>query len=73
MWSDVYSKKGEDYLDMVAKGEVPRWDSNSNKWVSNSTGEETVGQQPSAPSAPASAPVIEDPQADEEVDEELPF
>ena len=28
-WADVYSKKGEDYLDMVAKGEVPRWDSNS--------------------------------------------
>ena len=76
MWSDVYSKKGEDYLEMVANGEVPRWDSNSNKWVSNSTGEDTVGQQPSAaPSAPApaKAPVIEDPQADDEVDEELPF
>ena len=74
-WSDVYSKKGEDYLEMVANGEVPRWDSNSNKWVSNSTGEDTVGQQPSAPStpAPAKAPVIVDPQADEEVDEELPF
>ncbi len=36
VWSDVYSKKGEDYLEMVAKGEVPRWDSVSNKWVSNS-------------------------------------
>jgi hypothetical protein len=74
-WSDVYSKKGEDYLEMVANGEVPRWDSNSNKWVSNSTGEDTMGQQPSSPStpAPAKVPVIEDPQADEEVDEELPF
>ena len=42
VWSDVYSKKGEDYLEMVAKGETPRWDTNSNKWVSNSTAEETI-------------------------------
>ena len=75
-WSDVYSKKGEDYLEMVANGEVPRWDSNLSKWVSNSSGEETMGQAPqapSAPSAPAKAPVIEDPQADDDIDEELPF
>lgn len=68
-WSDVYSKKGEDYLEMIAKGEVPRWDSNSNKWVSNLQAEETIGgNQPKTPSTP-----VVDPQADEEVDEELPF
>jgi hypothetical protein len=66
-WSDVYSKKPEDYLEMVAKGEVPRWDSNSSKWVSNLTTEEVI----SAPKTP-STPVV-DPQEDDDVDSELPF
>jgi hypothetical protein len=76
-WSDVYSKKGEDYLEMVAKGETPRWDSNLGKWASNTTGEEEFGSQtPNAPSTPtqsASKPTVVDPQADDEADEELPF
>jgi hypothetical protein len=66
-WSDVYSKKPEDYLEMVAKGETPRWDSNSSKWVSNLTAEEVI----SAPKTP-STPVV-DPQEDDDVDSELPF
>jgi len=67
-WSDVYSKKGEDYLEMVAKGEVPRWDSNSNKWVSNLQAEETIGgNQPKT-----STPVV-DPQEDDDTDSDLPF
>ena len=65
-WSDVYSKKGEDYLEMVARGEVPRWDSTSNKWVSNLTTEETIG-------APKSSTPVVDPQEDEEADSDLPF
>ena len=65
-WSDVYSKKGEDYLEMVARGEVPRWDSTTNKWVSNSQAEESI----EAPKV--STPVV-DPQVDDEVDEDLPF
>ncbi len=65
-WSDVYSKKGEDYLEMVAKGEVPRWDNDSKKWVSNSSSDETIGTQK------VSTPVV-DPQDDAEVDEDLPF
>jgi hypothetical protein len=65
-WSDVYSKKGEDYLEMVAKGEVPRWDTNSNKWVSNSTSEEVIA------SPKSSTPVV-DPQEDDDTDTELPF
>ena len=65
-WSDVYSKKGEDYLEMIAKGEVPRWDTNSNKWVSNSTAEETI-------SAPKSSTPVVDPQVNDEADEDLPF
>ncbi len=64
-WSDVYAKRGEDYLDMVAKGETPRWDTNSNGWKSDntSTGESSVGGNV----------VVEDPQADEDVDTDLPF
>ena len=65
-WSDVYSKKGEDYLEMIAKGEVPRWDNDSKKWVSNSSSEETIG------TPKTSTPVV-DPQDDAEVDEDLPF
>jgi len=51
---------------MVAKGEVPRWDSNSSKWVSNSTSEEVI-------SSPKSSTPTVDPQAEDEADEELPF
>ena len=39
VWSDVYSKKSEEYLEMVAKGESPRWDSVTGKWVSNAVSE----------------------------------
>ena len=65
-WSDVYSRKSEDYLEMVARGEVPRWDTASSKWVSNLTTEETIG------SPKSSTPVV-DPQDDAEVDGDLPF
>jgi len=65
-WSDVYSKKGEDYLEMVARGEVPRWDTASSKWVSNLTTEETIG-------TPKSSTPVVDPQDDDEVDGDLPF
>ena len=64
VWSDVYSKKGEDYLEMVAKGETPRWDVDAKKWVSNSTAEETIGSPKST---------VVDPQEDEAADDDLPF
>ena len=65
-WSDVYSKKGEDYLEMVARGEVPRWDADSKKWVSNSQSDETL-------SSPKQSTKVVDPQEDDDVDEDLPF
>ena len=65
-WSDVYARKGEDYLEMVARGEVPRWDTASSKWVSNLTTEETIG-------APKSSTPVVDPQDDADVDGDLPF
>ena len=66
-WSDVYSKKPEDYLEMVARGEVPRWDSETKKWISNLQTEETIGQP-----QVVSTPVV-DPQVDDEPEEDLPF
>lgn len=70
VWSDVYSKKGEDYLDLVANGEVPKWSTDSNKWISasqlQSASEETIA------SPKKSTPVV-DPQGDDDVDEDLPF
>ena len=63
-WSDVYSKKPEEYLEMVAKGETPRWDSDSKKWVSDAVGEENIGGNKST---------SPDLQEDDDVDSELPF
>lgn len=69
-WSDVYSKKGEDYLELVASGEVPKWSSESSKWVASSQLESSSDQTISAPSR--NTPTI-DPQEDEEVNDDLPF
>ena len=65
-WSDVYAKKGEDYLDLVARGEAPRWDDAQKKYVSSSTSEETIA-------APKSTTTVADPQEDEEASDDLPF
>jgi len=69
-WSDVYSKKPEEYLEMIAKGEVPRWDTTTGKYVSNST-EEFEMSKPETP-VKTSAPEF-DPQEDAEGDDDLPF
>jgi hypothetical protein len=68
VWSDVYSKKGEDYLEMVAKGEVPRWDSVTSKWVSNSSSEDTIVGGNTTKST-----TYVDPQEEDDTDEDLPF
>lgn len=63
-WSDVYSKKPVDYLEAIARGEVPRWDSEAKKYVYGDDTTEVFG---------GSTPETKDPQAGMEVDEELPF
>jgi hypothetical protein len=69
-WADVYSKKPEEYLEMIAKGEVPKWDVETKKYVSNLS-EETILM---SPSNSKSEPIVDvDPQDDAEVDDELPF
>lgn len=67
-WSDVYSKKPEEYLEMVAKGETPVWSSEAKKFVPYSSGEETISGKKSTVVTP-----IEDPQEDDDTDENLPF
>jgi hypothetical protein len=66
-WSDVYSKKPVEYLEAVANGEVPKWDSVTGKYVygDSSVGEESIGGgKPSG---------LSDPQADAEEDSDMPF
>ena len=67
VWSDVYSKKGEDYLDIVARGEEPKWDDVNKKWVSTSEETSTLG------SSNDDSSQIEDPQVNDDVDDDLPF
>ena len=61
-WEDVYSKKPVEYLEAIARGEVPRWDSEAKKYVYGENSMEVFG---------GSTPV--DPQAGMDPDEELPF
>ena len=67
VWSDVYAKKPEEYLEMIANGETPKWDIEAKKWVSNAQAETTIG----GATAPESVP--EDAQANEKPDDDLPF
>lgn len=68
IWEDVYAKKSEDYLDIVAKGEIPKWDNDLKKFISTSqsTEEVTLSSTPIANS-------LLDPQADEKQSDDLPF
>jgi gp32 DNA binding protein like len=65
VWSDVYSKKPEEYLEMVANGETPKWDQDTKKWISNAQAEATVGGP--------QVPIPEDSQENEPPEEDLPF
>jgi hypothetical protein len=71
-WLDVYAKKPVEYLEAIARGETPRWDSEKGGYAyeSNSVEVESFGGK----SAKTSAPVVSsDPQADDEPDGDLPF
>ena len=68
-WTDVYSKKPVEYLEAIARGETPKWDSEKGGYVYGdaTVSEETIG------GSKASSKKIEDPQADADVDSDLPF
>ena len=67
-WEDVYSKKPIEYLEAIAKGDTPRWDTEKGGFVySNSeTSEVSMG-------GTKTNKEVSDPQSNDEVDEELPF
>jgi len=64
-WADVYSKKPVEYLEAIAKGETPKWDSEKGGYVygNSEVGEVSFGGKKS----------YEDPQADFDADGDLPF
>jgi hypothetical protein len=66
-WLDVYSKKPVEYLEAIARGEVPRWDSEKGGYVyeNDVTATESFGG--------SSSSSYVDPQANSPVDEDLPF
>jgi hypothetical protein len=67
-WRDVYSKKPTEYLEAVANGQTPRWDSELGKYTygDSSQSEEVFGG-----AKPTNT--YQDPQVDEEENEDLPF
>jgi hypothetical protein len=65
-WLDVYSKKPVEYLEAIARGEVPRWDSDKGGYVYGNDEEATTSIGGSK------APYV-DTQADQEPDGDLPF
>ena len=67
-WEDVYSKKPVEYLESIARGETPKWDSDKGGYVygNSEQNEMSIGGS-------VETPKYEDPQAESEVDEELPF
>ena len=69
-WEDVYSKKTVEYLEALARGETPRWDSEKGGYAysNNETSEVSIGGTKSV-----SITEVADPQKNDEVDEDLPF
>ncbi len=63
-WEDVYSKKPTDYLEAIARGEVPRWDTVTGKYVYGDEATMSMG---------GSKGTYNDPQSGMEPDEDLPF
>jgi len=67
-WEDVYSKKPVEYLEAIARGETPKWDSEKGGYVYGDSSESEMNIGGSS-----ETPKYVDPQSDSEADEELPF
>ena len=68
VWSDVYSKKPVEYLEAIARGETPKWDSEKGGYVygNSSTSEDSFG-------GGKKSSTFVDPQSDADADGDLPF
>lgn len=63
-WDNVYSKKSVEYLEAIARGETPRWDSEKGGYVYGDSSESEVTLGGSS---------YLDPQANSEPDDDMPF
>ena len=69
-WLDVYSKKPVEYLEAIARGETPKWDSEKGGYV---YGDSSVEETSIGGGKPSSSSKSVDPQANDEPDGDLPF
>lgn len=69
-WNDVYSKKPVEYLEALARGETPKWDSEKGGYA---YGDSTVSSETFGGSKKSSPAKAVDSQADAEIDTDLPF
>ena len=67
-WSDVYSKKPVEYLEAIARGETPRWDSDKGGYAYGNSDESEISMGGKSEKQPTI-----DPQSGDQPDEELPF
>ena len=66
-WEDVYSKKPVEYLEAIARGETPKWNSDKGGYDYGNSDSDEMSFGGSKPSG------YEDPQADAEGDDDMPF
>jgi len=66
-WEDVYSKKPVEYLEAIARGETPKWNSDKGGYDYGNSDEGEISFGGSKPSAPI------DTQSDDEPDDDMPF
>ena len=66
-WSDVYSKKPVEYLEAIARGETPKWNTDKGGYDYGNSDSDEMSFGGSKPSAPI------DPQANDEEDSDMPF
>jgi hypothetical protein len=66
-WEDVYSKKPVEYLEAIARGETPKWNSDKGGYDYGNSDSDEMSFGGSKPSAPI------DPQAGAEEDDDMPF
>ena len=66
-WEDVYSKKPVEYLEAIARGESPKWNSDKGGYDYGNSDSDEMSFGGSKPSAPI------DPQAGDEPEDDMPF
>ena len=67
-WRDAYSKKPVEYLEAIARGEVPRWDSEKGGYVYGDSSSEEFSM-----GGGSSVSSYKDPQENAEPDQDMPF